>query len=107
MTSKLEMVLTPQQDPEKENSSGSDVAKNVIKKTSTDPLYGLTLAVLIERLVDIYGWEELGRFINIRCFTNDPSIKSSLSFLRRTPWARKEVEDFYIKFGHAEWQKNQ
>ncbi len=82
-------------------------ANNSIKSPSTDPLHGLTLAVLLERLVEIYGWEELARFINIRCFIHDPSIKSSLSFLRRTPWARKQVEDFYIKFGHADWQESQ
>jgi uncharacterized protein (DUF2132 family) len=87
--------------------TSESTSQSTAAKTSTDPLHGLTLAVLLERLVEIYGWEELARFINIRCFTNDPSIKSSLSFLRRTPWARKEVEDLYIKFGHAEWQQSQ
>lgn len=76
-------------------------------KKSTDPLQGLTLAVLLERLVDIYGWEELARFVKIRCFTLDPSIKSSLTFLRRTPWARQEVEDLYVKHGHAAWVESQ
>lgn len=76
-------------------------------KQSNDPLQGLTLAVLLERLVTLYGWEELARFVNIRCFTHEPSIKSSLTFLRRTPWARTQVEDLYIKFGHADWQKSQ
>ena len=82
-------------------------SQNALQPKTSDPLHGLTLAVLLERLVEIYGWEELARFIKIRCFSHDPSIKSSLSFLRRTPWARKEVEDLYIKFGHAEWQKSQ
>lgn len=60
-----------------------------------DPLHGLTLAVILERLVERYGWEELGRAIDIRCFTHDPSIRSSLHFLRRTPWARAKVEALY------------
>ncbi len=76
-------------------------------KQSNDPLQGLTLAVLLERLVTLYGWEELARFVNIRCFSHEPSIKSSLTLLRRTPWARTQVEDLYIKFGHADWQKSQ
>ncbi|MDX1363918.1 VF530 family protein [Arenibacter latericius] len=62
-----------------------------------DPLHGKTLAVILESLVEHYGWEELGTKINIRCFNNDPSIKSSLTFLRRTPWAREKVEQLYIK----------
>jgi uncharacterized protein (DUF2132 family) len=61
-----------------------------------DPLHGLTLEMIVTQLVDQYGWEELGRRIPIRCFTNNPSIKSSLTFLRRTPWARKKVEDLYL-----------
>lgn len=62
-----------------------------------DPLHGITLQMLLEELVDKYGFEELGKQVNIRCFTHDPSIKSSLKFLRRTPWARKKVEDFYLQ----------
>jgi len=61
-----------------------------------DPLHGVTLEMLVTRLVERYSWEELGRRIPIRCFTNNPSLKSSLTFLRRTPWARKKVEDLYI-----------
>jgi uncharacterized protein (DUF2132 family) len=61
-----------------------------------DPLHGITLEMIVTRLVDQYGWEDLGRRIPIRCFTNNPSIKSSLTFLRRTPWARKKVEDVYL-----------
>ena len=71
-----------------------------------DPLHGLTLQMLVERLVALYGWQELARFININCFKTNPSIKSSLVFLRRTPWARQQVEDFYVKFGHQEWLQN-
>lgn len=112
MTSEFKTVSTPHDELPTDTVIVSDVAKNKVEqnsvqKTNADPLHGLTLAVLVERLYEIYGWEELARFINIRCFSNDPSIKSSLSFLRRTPWARKEVEDFYIKFGHAEWQKSE
>ena len=61
-----------------------------------NPLHGITLLMMLEQLVERYGWEELGRRINIRCFRYDPSIKSSLTFLRKTPWARKEVEDLYL-----------
>lgn len=63
---------------------------------SNDPLHGVTLEIIITRLVEYYGWERMGRLINIRCFNYDPSIKSSLKFLRRTPWARKKVEELYL-----------
>lgn len=62
-----------------------------------DPLHGITLEMIVTRLVEQYGWEELGRRIRIKCFTNDPSISSSLKFLRRTPWARKKVEELYLQ----------
>ncbi len=63
---------------------------------SKDPLHGVTLEALLNVLVERYGWAELAKRININCFKSDPSIKSSLKFLRRTPWARKEVEALYI-----------
>ena len=63
-----------------------------------DPLHGITLEMLLTRLVEHYGWDELGRIIHIRCFNNNPSINSSLKFLRKTPWARKKVEDLYLRF---------
>lgn len=63
---------------------------------SNDPLHGITLEMIVTQLVQQYGWAELGRRIPIRCFTNQPSIKSSLTFLRRTPWARKKVEELYL-----------
>jgi uncharacterized protein (DUF2132 family) len=62
-----------------------------------NPLHGVTLQMIVERLVERMGWEEMGRAIPIRCFTNDPSVKSSLQFLRRTPWARAEVEALYLR----------
>lgn len=62
---------------------------------SNDPMHGKTLLMILEYLVEYYGWEHLGYKIDIRCFNNDPSIKSSLKFLRRTPWARQKVEEFY------------
>jgi uncharacterized protein (DUF2132 family) len=65
------------------------------KASSRDPLHGVTLEMMIVRLVDRHGWEELGRQIPVRCFQIDPSVKSSLVFLRKTPWARKRVEDWY------------
>lgn len=60
-------------------------------------LHGITLADILDSLVAQYGWEEMGARINIRCFNHDPSIKSSLKFLRRTPWAREKVEQLYIR----------
>lgn len=65
-------------------------------KPSNDPLHGVTLEMILTRLVEQYGWEELGKRIAIKCFTDDPSIKSSLTFLRKTPWARKKVERLYL-----------
>jgi uncharacterized protein (DUF2132 family) len=61
-----------------------------------NPLHGMTLEQIVTSLVDDYGWQKLGKYIDIRCFTCDPSIASSLKFLRRTPWARRKVEDLYI-----------
>ena len=61
-----------------------------------DPLHGVTLETVVRTLVERYGWEELGLMINIRCFQNDPSIRSSLTFLRKTPWARSKVEELYV-----------
>ena len=65
-------------------------------RRSRDPLHGVTLEMILQNLVEQYGWEELGKRIPIRSFTNNPSIKSSLTFLRRTPWARKKVEELYL-----------
>jgi uncharacterized protein (DUF2132 family) len=61
-----------------------------------DPLHGITLEMMLTELVAHFGWEELGQQIRIRCFSSDPSIKSSLTFLRRTPWAREKVESLYL-----------
>jgi uncharacterized protein (DUF2132 family) len=63
---------------------------------SNDPLHGVTLERMLNELVDAYGWERMGQSIRIRCFTSDPSIGSSLKFLRRTPWAREKVEAMYV-----------
>jgi uncharacterized protein (DUF2132 family) len=62
----------------------------------TDPLHGVTLEAIVTALSDHYGWEELGRRIAIRCFTFEPSVPSSLKFLRKTPWAREKVESLYL-----------
>ncbi len=67
------------------------------REQSNNPLHGVKLADILEFLVGYYGWEEMGSMININCFTSDPSIKSSLKFLRRTPWAREKVENLYLK----------
>ena len=64
---------------------------------ANNPLHGVTLEKMLQHLVEQYGWEEMGRQINIRCFNYDPSIKSSLTFLRKTPWAREQVEKLYVQ----------
>ena len=63
---------------------------------ANDPLHGITLQMILTSLLERYGWQELGELIDIRCFQLDPSVASSLKFLRRTPWARKKVEDLYL-----------
>ncbi len=65
--------------------------------SSNDPLHGVTLATILERLVMVYGFDEMGRRVKINCFNSDPSIQSSLKFLRKTPWARTKVEALYIE----------
>lgn len=67
-----------------------------MSEQKNNPLHGLTLETIVTRLVEHYGWEELGERINIRCFQSDPSVKSSLKFLRKTPWAREKVEQLYL-----------
>lgn len=67
------------------------------KQQLNNPLHGVKLVDILESLVEKYGWEKLGAEININCFKSDPSIKSSLKFLRKTPWARDKVERLYLK----------
>lgn len=64
---------------------------------SKDPLHGITLQKIVEQLVEYYGFDTLGELIKVKCFTDNPSIKSSLTFLRKTDWARKQVEELYVK----------
>jgi uncharacterized protein (DUF2132 family) len=66
------------------------------ERQANNPLHGITLETMLTQLVAQYGWAEMGKMIAIRCFNSDPSIKSSLKFLRKTPWARKKVEDLYL-----------
>jgi uncharacterized protein (DUF2132 family) len=66
------------------------------KPQSKDPLHGITLQRILEQLVDFYGFDTLGELITIKCFNKNPSIKSSLTFLRKTDWARKKIEELYI-----------
>ncbi|WP_445397723.1 VF530 family protein [Zobellella sp. An-6] len=70
-----------------------------------NPLHGITLEALLTELVERYGWEELARRVNINCFKQDPSIKSSLKFLRRTPWARTQVEELYLRLKNSPWHR--
>ena len=66
-------------------------------KVSKDPLHGITLKTIVEQLVQYYGFDTLGELIKIKCFNENPSVKSSLTFLRKTDWARKKVEELYVK----------
>jgi len=72
---------------------------------ANNPLHGVTLEKIVTSLVEYYGWEELGKRIDIRCFNSDPSVKSSLKFLRKTPWARAKVEELYITTQKSVWLK--
>jgi uncharacterized protein (DUF2132 family) len=76
---------------------GAKRKETEVGRMSQDPLHGITLEVIVNRLVEHYGWQELGRIISINCFNIDPSVKSSLKFLRRTPWARAQVEQLYLE----------
>ncbi len=67
------------------------------QQKSKDPLHGITLQKIVEQLVDFYGFDTLGELIKIKCFTDNPTIKSCLTFLRKTDWARKKVEELYIR----------
>ena len=72
-----------------------------MEEQKNNPLHGLTLERILVQLVDYYGWDELGYKVSINSFNNNPSIKSSLTFLRKTPWARQKVEGLYIRtFAH-------
>jgi uncharacterized protein (DUF2132 family) len=68
-----------------------------------NPLHGVTLENIVTSLFEHYGWDELGKRIDIRCFTSEPSVKSSLKFLRKTPWARQKVEDLYVATQNSVW----
>ena len=68
-----------------------------MQQPSNDPLHGKTLESILISLVDYFGWEVLGQHVRINCFNSNPSIQSSLKFLRKTPWARKKVEELYIR----------
>lgn len=74
-----------------------DKKNEPIKSQPNNPLHGVKLKDILEYLVKKYGWDHLGTKINIRCFNHDPSVKSSLKFLRKTPWAREQVEQLYLE----------
>jgi len=73
-----------------------DEIKNADNQQPNNPLHGVKLADILERLVAEYGWQEMGERIKIRCFNHNPTVKSSLAFLRKTPWAREKVEEMYL-----------
>ena len=78
------------------HSNHTDSLADMTHEFPKNPLHAITLATILERLVAHVGWDEMGRIIPVRCFTHDPSIKSSLTFLRKTPWARTKVERLYL-----------
>ena len=75
------------------------------EQQANDPLHGVTLEQIVNYLVDCYGWDKLGKWINIRCFNSNPSVNSSLKFLRKTPWARTKVENLYIATNKSKLKK--
>lgn len=85
---------TPSQNPEPETSE--ETGQNSARPPSRDPLHGVTLERLLNELVEHFGWEALSQRLPIRCFTMNPSVKSSLTFLRKNPWAREKVEGMYL-----------
>jgi uncharacterized protein (DUF2132 family) len=72
----------------------------MIQNPPNNPLHGITLKKIVTDLVNTLGWEVMAKYVDIRCFSHDPSIKSSLTFLRRTPWARDKVEQLYLQTFH-------
>ncbi|HUQ72601.1 MAG TPA: VF530 family protein [Planctomycetaceae bacterium] len=95
---RLVSILRTSQSPDRVTLGRSSPSKRISQTSAQahNPLHGVTLAMMLERLVAHYGWDELGKRIPIRCFTHDPSLKSSLSFLRKTEWARARVEALYL-----------
>lgn len=79
----------------------------MIEQQKNNPLHGITLEMILNKLVEFYGWEKLGKHIDINCFVKDPSVKSSLKFLRKNPWARTKVENFYLYYGNPPWRKKE
>lgn len=75
----------------------SEAEDKPLDQQPNNPLHGVKLLEIVQTLEEVYGWEEMGRRVNIRCFTHNPSIGSSLKFLRRTPWARNKVEQMYLE----------
>ncbi len=89
--SSADKPATPKDQPGQQQKPAAD------RPQPNNPLHGVTLEMIITTLVANYGWEKLGKMFSIRCFTKDPSIKSSLRFLRTTPWAREKVEKLYVR----------
>jgi uncharacterized protein (DUF2132 family) len=73
------------------------ISKNTNKEQPNNPLHGIKLAEILQYLISVYGWDELSNRININCFKSNPTIKSCLTFLRKTPWARTKVENLYLR----------
>lgn len=81
----------------KKSTFALDFATPIMHTQANNPLHGKTLQMILEQLLDTYGWQGLAYHININCFKNEPSLNSSLKFLRKTPWARQQVEELYVK----------
>jgi len=87
-------------------SGGKSWRKMTTNPQVNNPLHGVTLEQIVTQLADELGWAMLGKYVDIRCFTSDPSVKSSLKFLRRTPWARAKVESLYLDHRKNRLPKN-
>ena len=88
--------------PDGKHSGEAEPTPAAPRTHQNDPLHGITLQNILEQLHAHYGWAELGKMIQIRCFTHDPSMGSSLAFLRRQPWARREVETLFVRLKKGE-----
>jgi uncharacterized protein (DUF2132 family) len=100
-------VLSPANNDENGSNDKADERSNAAPIRKVDPMQGMKLEVILQELVAYFGWDEMGYRINIRCFNEDPSIGSSLKFLRKTPWARKKVDTLFLTMRAEQTEQTQ
>ena len=103
-TQKGEANASPSSVSSKASTDNATESRSQQNQQANNPLHGVKLQTIVEKLEAEYGWEGLAYRININCFKSDPSVKSSLKFLRRTPWARDKVERLYLKTFHKKYR---